>query len=134
MGFKLFTSEEFKVKPNQEVEIVTPIELVEEKRGVIHGIVHKKGKPAKDCLVKLFKVECGNFVGIGFTFTDCFGQFLFPVCDTNCPLVIKVFCMHEDKVIIEHLKSGCPEHDECKKKGKPNHKAECFEDESEADW
>ena len=115
MGFKLFTSEEFKVKPNQEIEIKKPIELEEEKRGVVHGVVHKKGKPAKDCLVKLFKVECDKFIGIGFTFTDCFGQFLFPVCDTNCPLVIKVFCLHEKKATID-LKSACchptPECDE----------------------
>lgn len=114
MGFKLFTSQEFKVEPNQEVEIAKPIELEPENRGVIHGIVHKNGHPAKDCLVKLFKKDGDKFCGVGFTFTDCFGQFLFPVCDTNVPLIIKVFCLHEDKKNII-LKPGCPpSHDPCK--------------------
>ncbi|NLN49960.1 MAG: hypothetical protein GX154_12920 [Clostridiales bacterium] len=108
MGFKLFTSQEFKVCPNQEVEIMKPIELVPENRGVVHGIVHKCGHPAKDCVVKLFKKECEKYKGVGFTYTDCFGQFLFPVCDTNVPLILKVFCLHEDCKQID-LKSGCQE-------------------------
>lgn len=112
MGFKLFTSQEFKVAPNQEVEIAKPIELVPENRGVIHGVVHKAGQPAKDCLVKLFKKDGDKFCGIGFVFTDCFGQFLFPVCDTNTPLILKVFCLHEEKKCIV-LKPGCPPIDPC---------------------
>lgn len=99
MGFKLFTSQEFKVEPNQEVEIAKPIELEPENRGVIHGIVHKNGHPAKDCLVKLFKKDGDKFCGVGFTFTDCFGQFLFPVCDTNVPLKIKFFASMKIKRI-----------------------------------
>lgn len=112
MGFKLFTSQEFKVGPNQEVEIKKPIELVPETRGVIHGVVHKCGQPAKDCLVKLFKKECEKLHGIGFTFTDCFGQFLFPVCATNVPLVLKVFCLHEETKFID-LKPACPPENPC---------------------
>lgn len=114
MGFKLFTSAEFKVGPNEELEIKFPIELVPEKRGVIHGVVFKEGKPAKDCLVKLFKKVDGKFVGLGFTFTDCFGQFLFPVCDTDKCLVIKAFCMDEKKKFIK-LEPACPKDDDCDK-------------------
>lgn len=111
MGFKLFTSEEFRVNRNEELEI-KPIELVPENRGVIHGVVHKNGKPAKDCVVKLFKKVGCQLCGVGFTFTDCFGQFLFPVCDTNTPLVIKVFCLHEEQRCIE-LRSACPPSNDC---------------------
>lgn len=114
MGFKLFTSNEFKVMPNQELEIKNAIELVPERRGVIHGYVTKNGRPAKDCLVKLFKKECDKIVGIGFVFTDCFGQFLFPVCDTNVPLVIKVICFEEDRRSIT-LTPACPPTDDCDK-------------------
>lgn len=112
MGFKLFTSTEFKVGQNEEVELKVPIELEHEKRGVIHGTVTKDCKPANDCLVKLFKKIDGKFIGIGFTFTDCFGQFLFPVCDTDVFLVIKVFCLDEKKRFIK-LESACPNEEEC---------------------
>lgn len=112
MGFKLFTSQEFKVAPNQEVEIKKPIELIPETRGVIHGVVHKCGQPAKDCVVKLFKKDCDKFSGVGFTFTDCFGQFLFPICATNVPHILKVFCLHEDFKLID-LKPACPPINPC---------------------
>ena len=124
MGFKLFTSKEFKVGPNEEVEIKNVIELVREKRGVVHGVVHKDGKPAKDCLVKLFKKVGDKFIGIGFTFTDCFGQFLFPVCDTEACLVIKVFCMDEKKKFIK-LDAACPVDDDCDACDDSDKKCEC---------
>lgn len=120
MGFKLFTSEDFFVMPNEELEI--SVNLQKENRGVVHGVVKADCELAKNCVVKLFKKVKGKhgetLCPVGFTFTDCLGQFLFPICDTGDKVfyVIKVFCLHETSrsiTLVSRCKDdGCD--DDCK--------------------
>ena len=95
------------IKPNEERDLI--IELEEETRGAIHGVVRfPGGGPVKNALVKLFlkKGKC-DFEPITFVFTDECGQFLFGV-DSGKDYVIKVFFyVPEGHTPPHHSKDNC---------------------------
>jgi hypothetical protein len=115
MGFKLKKTEVLKLAPNEEKELC--IELEEEKRAAIHGVVKFPGKvrPVQGALVKLFrKDDCHGHDGhhdncdlipVTFAFTDECGQFLFGV-DTKHEFVIKVFFFVPEKFVNPCEKDG----------------------------
>jgi hypothetical protein len=100
MGFKLLRTEALKLAPNEERELV--LELEEEKRAAIHGVVKfPNGRPVHGALVKLFRKDnrhdsCCDLIPVTFAFTDDCGQFLFGV-DTCHEFVIKVFFFKPEK-------------------------------------
>lgn len=102
MGFKLKKTEVIKLTPNEEKELC--IELEEEKRAAIHGVVKfPNGRPVHGALVKLFKKDDHHdssceLIPITFAFTDECGQFLFGV-DSNLEFVIKVFFFKPERVV-----------------------------------
>lgn len=110
MGFKLKRTEVIKLGPNEEKELC--LELEEEKRAAIHGIVKfPNGKPVHGALVKLFRKDgrsesCCDMIPVTFAFTDDCGQFLFGV-DTCHEYVIKVFFYKPEKVMIPCEKGDC---------------------------
>lgn len=105
MGKKLFKSGYIKVEPNQEIDL-EPIFLESEARGVIHGTV--KGVEGKVCVAKLFKIEKGEgkisiITPIAFQYLDNWGQFLFPIIDTNnnTRYIVKVFCLETEECTVD---------------------------------
>jgi hypothetical protein len=100
-----------KLKPNEERDIV--IELEEESRAAIHGVVKfKNDGPVEGAVVKLFKKgkDCNcDLIPVTFTFTDKCGQFLFGV-DSCFEYVIKVFFFEPE---CENKDNDCDHHKEC---------------------
>ncbi len=93
MGSKL-VSLTFRPKENEQIEAI--IEVPEEPRSVIHGIVkNHNNKVVKDAVVKLFKMLDPNYpcnlVPLTHTFTDECGQFLFGPLSPHTYYVIKVW-------------------------------------------
>jgi hypothetical protein len=83
MGARLV---KFDICPEENEQIEVIVNVPEEKRSVIHGIVKDwKGNVVKDAVVKLFQTT-GNpenclLIPITHTFTDECGQFIFgPLC------------------------------------------------------
>jgi len=96
MGYKLV---KFNVVPGENEQIDAIIKVPREPRSIIHGVVlDELNRPAKDAVVKLFKMKkCDDprcLEPITHTFTDDCGQFLFgPLCP-NVKYVIKVWINH----------------------------------------
>ncbi|MGE5557227.1 MAG: hypothetical protein ACM3WV_01305 [Bacillota bacterium] len=122
MGFQIFKTKPITVKPNEEVDL-TPIVLTKENRGVIHGtVLCPDGKPAKGAVVKLLKVikdsDCAEdgdkcrFKPVGHQFTDCCGQFLFPIKDTGATYVIKA-TLFKPKNRLFKVDDDCQDTDTC---------------------
>lgn len=103
MGYKLKKVEVGKLAPNEEKDLC--IELMPERRAVIHGIVKfPDGCPVRGAAVKLFRKEgCNpcNLIPVTFAFTDECGQFLFGV-ESGVDYVIKVF------FYIPEYEKSCP--------------------------
>lgn len=83
MGARLVKFD-FSPRENEQIDIV--VNVPEDKRSVIHGIVKSCGNYIiKDAVVKLFEVvegsNCSDLKPLTHTFTDDCGQFLFgPLC------------------------------------------------------
>lgn len=113
MGKKLYKSGVIKVEPSQEIDL-EPIELESENRGVIHGVV--KNTEGKICVAKLFKFKKGQckdnmLTPVAFQYTDEWGQFMFPIIDTDCNTryIVKVFCLEPDDCIVDPSIGNCSE-------------------------
>lgn len=83
MGARLVKFD-FSPRENEQIDIV--VNVPEDKRSVIHGIVKScENYIIKDAVVKLFEViencNCSDLKPLTHTFTDDCGQFLFgPLC------------------------------------------------------
>jgi len=96
MGYKLV---KFNVVPGENEQIDAIIKVPKEPRSIIHGVVLDEcNKPAKDAVVKLFKIkkydDLSCLEAVAHTFTDDCGEFLFgPLCP-NVKYMIKVWINH----------------------------------------
>ena len=112
---------DFRLEPKQQLDVV--VEVPEEKRSVIHGVViNEDHRAVEDAVVKLFEVDDPGDGGcscvlkpVTHTFTDDCGQFLFgPLC-TDRFYAIKIWvndvCLCKEKVEIRHdrecIKAEC---------------------------
>lgn len=111
MSKKLFKSGFIKVEPNQEIDL-DPISLENENRGVIHGVVRDVN--GKTCVAKLFKVKRKDkneyFVKtVAFQYLDEWGQFLFPIEDTDgsTRYIVKIFCLDPEDCSVDPVMGNC---------------------------
>lgn len=92
MGVKIT---KYSFVPMENEQIDTTINLEEEVRSVIHGVVRDcRGKPVKDAVVKLLRAggtDPCDLIPITHTFTDDCGQFLFGPLTPCKKYVIKVW-------------------------------------------
>jgi len=115
MGKKIFKSGYIRVEPNQEVDL-DPVTLETEPRGVIHGTV--RFTEGKACVATLFKIKLGEsksnvLIPVDFKYLDNWGQFLFPIVDTDSDTryIVKIACLDSEDCQVDPVYGNCDEDD-----------------------
>ena len=100
----IYESKPFIVEAGAEIEIA-PIEFdknSKEKDKITSGILLKDGSPAKNFMLKIYKVtKNGRQIFLGFTATDSFGQFTIPLSSKGNEYLIKAYSLKEETEDLE---------------------------------